>query len=181
MPRQPASDSARVTSSKPIIVGVDGSEGSFLAVEEAARLAIERAAELIIVEAYEPASAREIARYSYELGPLAYQVAGSCPAEADAREALMYAQRVGATARCEVRRGKPGVVLCQIAREMRAALIVVGEPSHQHLLGGLFSHSTVTAVRGHAPCRIHVVACKGQHADPLYPAYWARETGTDPS
>ena len=60
-----------------VVVGTDGSDSSYLAVERAAEVAQGSAAKLVIVCAYAPASRREVASASDALGEEAYQVVGS--------------------------------------------------------------------------------------------------------
>jgi nucleotide-binding universal stress UspA family protein len=151
---------------KPIVVGTDGTPSSYVAVETAARIAVDDGCELIVVSAYEPASAAECARHSLELGDLSYQMVGSSPAEGTAREAMCYANRVGASAQCVARRGLPAAVLRQVAKEVDACLIVVGK-SRARGLTGLLSPSTPTCLQQKAPCKVMVVDCRGKKPTPL--------------
>jgi nucleotide-binding universal stress UspA family protein len=153
---------------KPIVVGTDGTASSFWAVETAARLAVEDGCELIVVSAYEPASAAECSSYSSALGDLSYQVVGSYPAEDTAREAMCYAHRAGADGQCVARRGRPAVVLRQVAKEVDAGLIVVGNSRARGLAGLLFP-STPTCLQQKAPCKVMVVDCRGKKPAPLFP------------
>ncbi|HYS34021.1 MAG TPA: universal stress protein, partial [Pseudonocardiaceae bacterium] len=64
-----------------VLVGTDGSDSSYRAVDRAAALARDAAAKLVIVCAYHAASEREVAAANEALGDGAYQVVGSSPAE----------------------------------------------------------------------------------------------------
>jgi len=70
-----------------VLVGTDGSDSSYRAVDRAAALARDAAAKLVIVCAYHSASEREVAAANEALGDEAYQVVGSSPAEDSLRTA----------------------------------------------------------------------------------------------
>ncbi|HEX4704271.1 MAG TPA: universal stress protein, partial [Pseudonocardiaceae bacterium] len=60
-----------------VLVGTDGSDSSYRAVDRAAELARDAAAKLVIVCAYHPANERDVAAAGDVLGDEAYQVVGS--------------------------------------------------------------------------------------------------------
>jgi nucleotide-binding universal stress UspA family protein len=64
-----------------VLVGTDGSESSFRAVDRAAAVAKDAGAKLLLVTAYHPMSPREVQAAAEALGGEAYKVAGSRPAE----------------------------------------------------------------------------------------------------
>ena len=70
-----------------VLVGTDGSDSSYRAVDRAAEIARDTTATLVIVCAYEPATAREVAMAEDVLGDEAYAVVGSAPAEETLRTA----------------------------------------------------------------------------------------------
>src|ERR1700742_5189909 len=81
-----------------VVVGTDGSDSSYLAVDRAARIAADSEATLVIACAYHPARAEDLSRAQDELGDdVAYQVGGSRPAEESVRTAAERAKRAGAT------------------------------------------------------------------------------------
>ena len=65
---------------KTVLVGTDGSDSSYRAVDRAAEIARDTAARLVIVCAYERATAREVAMAEDVLRDEAFTVAGSAPA-----------------------------------------------------------------------------------------------------
>ena len=76
-----------MASYRTVLVGTDGSESSFRAVERAAQVAADAGGTLLIVSAYLAMSERDQKRASEELGQDAYKVVGSHPAEDILREA----------------------------------------------------------------------------------------------
>src|SRR5690606_45192 len=68
-----------MTAYRTIVVGTDGSDSSYVAVEKAAALAADAGATLIVACAYYPTDDREIAAAADVLKDEAYQVRGSAP------------------------------------------------------------------------------------------------------
>ncbi|WP_443613656.1 universal stress protein [Actinomadura madurae] len=64
-----------------VLVGTDGSDSSFRAVDRAAQLAAATGATLLLASAYSPMPERERASAADRLGDLAYKVQGSTPAD----------------------------------------------------------------------------------------------------
>ena len=81
-----------------VLVGTDGSESSYRAVDRAAKIAHDSGARLVIVCAYHPATKREVAFAEDVLRDDAYQVTGSTPAEETLRTAGERASAQGAGA-----------------------------------------------------------------------------------
>src|SRR5580658_3675295 len=79
-----------------VVVGTDGSDSSYRAVDRAAGIARDTGAILVIVSAYVPATRREVAMAEDVLGDEAYAVAGSAPAEETLRTAAERAASRGA-------------------------------------------------------------------------------------
>ncbi|MGW1819497.1 universal stress protein [Streptomyces sp. NPDC002125] len=118
------------------MVGTDGSESSYSAVEGAARLAAACGAELVIACAYMPMSGPELARAQDQLGAEAYQVVGSAPAEETLRTATERARAQGAaTIRSTAVEDEPVPALVAVARECSADLVVVGNRGLRSLAG----------------------------------------------
>jgi nucleotide-binding universal stress UspA family protein len=140
-----------------VVVGTDGSDSSYLAVERAAEVAHESAAKLVIVCAYMPASRREVASAEDLLGDDAYQVVGSAPAEDTLRTAAERAAARGASAveRLAVE-GEPVKSLISTLGEYRADLLVVGNRGLNTLAGRLLG-SVPADVSRRAPCDVLIV------------------------
>ena len=85
-----------MASYKTILVGTDGSESSFRAVEQAAKIAGDAGATLLIASAYQPMPDRDQRRAAEALGEESYKVMGSHPAEDILREAGDLAKKAGA-------------------------------------------------------------------------------------
>jgi nucleotide-binding universal stress UspA family protein len=140
-----------------ILVGTDGSDSSYRAVERAAEVAHGSAAKLVIVCAYTPATRREVAAAEDVLGDDAYQVVGSSPAEETLRTA---AERAAARGASTVERlavaGEPVKSLISALGEYRADLLVVGNRGLNTLAGRLLG-SVPADVSRRAPCDVLIV------------------------
>jgi len=141
-----------------VVVGTDGSETSFRAVDRAAALAADAGATLVIACAYVPAPDRETAHDRDVLGAdVAYQIVGSAPADETVREAHDRATKAGATnVRSEAVQGKPGEVLPQLVRDLNADLLVVGNRGLNTLAGRLLGSVPLDVAR-HAQCDVLIV------------------------
>lgn len=120
-----------------IVVGTDGSDSSYRAVDKAAAVAASTGATLVVACAYEPASRREVEHAQDELGSdVAYQVMGSAPAEDTVRTAYERAVKAGAAKIETVAvQGEPVPVLTTLVRERSADLLVVGNRGLNTLAG----------------------------------------------
>jgi nucleotide-binding universal stress UspA family protein len=120
-----------------IVVGTDGSDSSYRAVDKAAAVAADSGATLVIACAYEPASQREVDHAQDELGSdVAYQVVGSAPAEDTVRTASERAARKGAQkVETVIVVGEPVPTLTNLVRERNADLLVVGNRGLNTLAG----------------------------------------------
>jgi len=140
-----------------VVVGTDGSDSSYRAVERAAEVAHESDAKLVIVCAYAPATRREVASASDELGDDAYQVVGSAPADETLRTAAERAAAHGASAVERVAvEGEPVKSLIGTLGEYRADLLVVGNRGLNTLAGRLLG-SVPADVSRRAPCDVLIV------------------------
>ncbi|MFF5900774.1 universal stress protein [Streptomyces argenteolus] len=125
-----------MTAYRTVMVGTDGSESSYRAVEGAARLAAACGAELVIACAYLPMRGPELDRARDQLGAEAYQVVGSAPAEETLRTAKERARAQGAeTIRTTAVEDEPVPALVTVARECSADLVVVGNRGLRSLAG----------------------------------------------
>ena len=120
-----------------IVVGTDGSDTSFAAVDRAGAIAGDSDATLIIVCAYEPSTKDDVQRAQDQLGPDAsYQVVGSAPAEDSVSRARDRAIKAGAKrVETSVSRGDAAHVLREAVRSQRADLLVVGNRGLNTLAG----------------------------------------------
>lgn len=119
-----------------VMVGTDGSESSFAAVESAARLAAACKAELVIACAYLPMRGPELTAAQDQLGADAYQVVGSAPAEDTLRSATDRARAAGAVdIRSVAVEDEPVAALVRVAQESSADLVVVGNRGLRSLAG----------------------------------------------
>jgi nucleotide-binding universal stress UspA family protein len=138
-----------------IVVGTDGSETSFRAVDRAGLLAADEDATLVIACAYFPE--KPDPRTQDILGDEAYQVMGSAPAEDSVGRARDRAMAAGArkieTAAVQ---GKPLDVLQRVAKEHDADLIVVGNRGLNTLAGRIIGSVPLDVLR-HTPVDVLVV------------------------
>ena len=140
-----------------VLVGTDGSETSFRAVDRAAALASDTQATLVIACAYEPSPERETARAQDILGAEAYQVVGSAPAEDTVGRARDRAVAAGATDIETVAvQGRPAEALRRLADEHKADLLVVGNRGLNTLAGRIIGSVPLDVAR-HASVDVLVV------------------------
>ena len=104
-----------------VVVGTDGSETSFRAVDRAAALARDAGATLVIACAYEPVNDTDLAHDKDVLGAEAYQVVGSAPAEDTVGRRATAPSTPGATDDRDRRgAGQAGRQLQQVVKERAA-------------------------------------------------------------
>jgi nucleotide-binding universal stress UspA family protein len=141
-----------------VVVGTDGSETSFVAVERAAAIAQDAGATLVLACAYIPAADKDTARDRDILGDEAYQVVGSAPADDTVRTAMARASSVAGsiTVQTEVVQGKPADVLTKITADRKADLLVVGNRGLNTLAGRILGSVPLDVLR-HAGCDVLVV------------------------
>jgi nucleotide-binding universal stress UspA family protein len=140
-----------------VVVGTDGSETSFRAVDRAAKLAHDVGATLVIACAYEPTNDRDLAREQDVLGPEAYQVVGSAPAEDTVGRARDRAAAQGATkVETVVVQGKPVDTLQSVVKEHNADLLVVGNRGLNTLAGRIIGSVPLDVAR-HAGVDVLIV------------------------
>jgi len=144
-----------------VLVGTDGSDSSYRAVDRAAEIARDATARLVIVCAYEPATPREVAAAEDVLGDEAFSVVGSAPAEETLRTA---ADRAAARGAGKIERvavaGEPVKSLVSALEEHQADLIVVGNRGLNTLAGRLLG-SVPAAVSRRSPCDVLIVHTVG--------------------
>ncbi|MFF0544848.1 universal stress protein [Nocardia thailandica] len=127
-----------MTAYRTIVVGTDGSDSSYVAVEKAAALAADADATLVLACAYYPTDDRDIAAAADVLKDEAYQVRGSAPTTEILNVAKAKATAAGAkniVERAIV--GEPVDSLLDLVREVKADLLVVGNRGLNTLAGRL--------------------------------------------
>jgi nucleotide-binding universal stress UspA family protein len=138
----------RMASYQTVVVGTDGSDSSYRAVDRAAVVSAVSDARLVIVCAYHPASDREVERAQDALGDEAYQVVGSAPAEDTLRTARDRAVRAGATdVETLAVLGEPVAVLRKVVADRSADLLVVGNRGLNTLAGRILGSVPAEAAR----------------------------------
>lgn len=132
-----------------VVVGTDGSDSSYRAVDRAAAIAGDTGATLVIACAFQPASPRTVERAQDSLGDdVAYQVVGSNPAEESVRTAAERANRAGATkVKTVVVDGDPVPALTKVVHEHNADLLVIGNRGLNTLAGRILGSVPSEAAR----------------------------------
>jgi nucleotide-binding universal stress UspA family protein len=138
-----------MTAYQTVVVGTDGSDSSYRAVDRAARIAADADATLVIACAYHPARQEDVSRAQDELGSdVAYQVVGSSPAEESVRTAAERAKKQGATKiDTVVVDGEPVPTLTRVVKERGADLLVVGNRGLNSLAGRILGSVPSEAAR----------------------------------
>ncbi|MFL6137171.1 MAG: universal stress protein [Frankiaceae bacterium] len=139
-----------------VLVGTDGSESSYRAVDRAAGVAQATGATLVLVSAYRPLQPRELRLATDVLGDEAYKVTGATPAEDALRAAADRARAAGASAiQCMAVEGDPVEVILEMADGTDAELVVVGDRGLNSLVDRLLG-SVPSSVAHRARCDVLV-------------------------
>ncbi len=141
---------------KVVVVGTDGSDSSFRAVDRAAAIAAESDAKLIVATAYLPEDGVRSGEPDQPKGEQ-YKTQGNAPIYGMLREAAGRAREAGAKD-IEERAiaGAPVDVLVDLVSEAGADLLVVGNVGVKSIAGRLLG-SVPTAVRRRAKTEVLVV------------------------
>jgi nucleotide-binding universal stress UspA family protein len=140
-----------------IVVGTDGSDTSLAAVDRAATIAADSGARLVIVCAYMARHDKALPADQDVLGPDAYQVVGSAPAEDTLRTARDRASGKGAAnINTQAVEGKPVDTLKGVVKDVGADLLVVGNVGLNTLAGRFLGSVPLDVVR-HAGIDVLVV------------------------
>ena len=138
-----------------IIVGTDGSETAAEAVRQATELARATGAKLDIVSAYQPVSAPACARRaarSRATSPTRWAQGGR---QRDPRGRRRPAEEAGVEVETHAREGDPADAILNVAEEVGASVIVVGNKgmtgARRFLLG-----SVPNKISHHAPCSVYI-------------------------
>lgn len=138
-----------------IVVGTDGSETSFRAVDRAGALARDAGATLVVACAYFPE--KPDPHTQDILGDEAYQVMGSAPADDTVSRGRDRAVAAGATKVETVAvQGKPSDTLVKVANDHGADLLVVGNRGLNTLAGRIIGSVPLDVIR-HAPVDVLIV------------------------
>ncbi len=149
------------TDYRAVLVGTDGSESSYKAVERAAVIARDAQATLYVACAYRPMPERSRREAADELGDEAYKVMGSNPAEDVARDGAERAKALGATdVQTETVQGDPVDSLVELIAKTGADLLVVGNRGLNSLAGRLLG-SVPANVSHRAGCDVLIVHTTG--------------------
>lgn len=145
-----------------VLVGTDGSESSFRAVDRAAAVARDSGATLLLACAYRPMSAREVQDAADALGGESYKVSGSTPAEDVLRDAVDRAKAAGVsdidTLAVE---GDPVDQLIAIVKQRNVDLVVIGNRGLNSLAGRLLG-SVPANISHRATCDVLIVHTTGR-------------------
>jgi len=145
-----------------VMVGTDGSDSSFRAVDRAAAVARDADATLVLVTAYRPMGSRERQEAADVLGDEAYKVSGSSPAEQVLAEAADRARAQGAAKVDTVAvEGDPVDALVDEAVRRGVDLLVVGNRGLNSLAGRLLG-SVPANITHRASCDVLVVHTTGK-------------------
>ncbi|MFE9327079.1 MULTISPECIES: universal stress protein [unclassified Nocardia] len=127
-----------MTAYRTIVVGTDGSDSSYVAVDKAASLAAAAGATLVVACAYYPTDDRDVAAAADVLKDEAYQVRGSAPTNEILRTARDRATAAGAEQIVErAIVGEPVESLLALIKEVEGDLLVVGNRGLNTLAGRL--------------------------------------------
>jgi len=140
-----------------IVVGTDGSETATEAVKQATELAKAMSASLHIVSAYEPVPRDRLREESAEVpGDVAHSVGPREDVNQVLDGAAQTARQAGVDTQTHPREGEPADALLDVADEVKADVIVVGNKgmtgAKRFLLG-----SVPNKVSHHSPCGVWIV------------------------
>jgi nucleotide-binding universal stress UspA family protein len=140
-----------------IVVGTDGSETAAKAVDAAIELARLSGAALEIVSAYEPVSSLRLRKEARQAPPdLQWMINRRADVDATLGQAADRARDGGVTPQTHAREGDPADAILDVAEELAADLIVVGNKgmtgAKRFLLG-----SVPNRVSHHAPCAVMII------------------------
>jgi nucleotide-binding universal stress UspA family protein len=140
-----------------ILVGTDGSETAAEAVRHATELAKATGASLDIVSAYEPVASERLREEASEIpGDIAHAVGPREDVNVVLEAAAGPAREAGVETQTHPREGDPADAIIDVAEDVDADLIVVGNKgmtgAKRFLLG-----SVPNKVSHHAPCGVYIV------------------------
>ncbi|WP_028850454.1 universal stress protein [Thermocrispum municipale] len=137
-----------MTAYRTVVVGTDGSESSYAAVDRAAQVAAAAQAKLVVACAYYPADQDTVNKAQDVLRDEAYQVVGSAPADETLHTARERAAAQGATDVDSVAvEGEPVATLLRVVKKYSADLLVVGNRGLNTLAGRILGSVPSEAAR----------------------------------
>jgi nucleotide-binding universal stress UspA family protein len=139
---------------KTIAVGTDGTDTAEKAVDVAADIAERYQAQLLIFSAYEPVNRKQLAS-EREQAPeeMQWRIHEAELVDAMLGRTLKRVQERGLEGKAVAREGEPDDVLCELAAEHDADLLVIGNKGMNRRVFG----SVPRRVCQHAPCSVVVV------------------------
>lgn len=147
-----------------VLVGTDGSDSSFRAVDRAALIARDAGATLVLACAYRPMSDRELRDAEDALGGESYKVSGATPAEDVLRDAADRAKALGARdVEIQAVEGDAVDGLIDMVERRRADLVVVGNRGLNSLAGRMLG-SVPANISHRAKCDVLIVHTTGRGA-----------------
>jgi nucleotide-binding universal stress UspA family protein len=140
-----------------IVVGTDGSETAQVAVDAAAELAQLSGARLELVSAYEPVPSQRLRAEARQVpADVQWMVNPREDVDATLSEAAERVADAGVESRSWAREGDPADAILDVAEELGADLIVVGNKgmtgAKRFLLG-----SVPNKISHHAPCSVLII------------------------
>ncbi len=139
-----------MTTFRKIAVATDGSETALKAVAVAVDLAARYEAELLVFTAYQPLPRQPLAEDKHLPADVQWQPSAheDVAAVLDRASELAHARSI--EPKTVAREGEPARVICDLAEELGADLLVIGNKGMNHRLLG----SVPNTVSHHAPCSI---------------------------
>jgi nucleotide-binding universal stress UspA family protein len=139
---------------KTIAVGTDGTETAGKAVEVAIDIAERYGARLLVLSVYTPVSDKELASQREQVpAEMQWKVHATEQVDRTLARALDRARARGLESEGVAQRGEPAEVLCALAAEHGADLLVIGNKGMNRRVFG----SVPKSVCQHAPCSVVVV------------------------
>jgi nucleotide-binding universal stress UspA family protein len=137
-----------------IAVGTDGSDTASKAVDFAMDLAEKYGARLVVASSYEPVSEDRLRKEQSDAPEdIQWSINPTEDVDATLRKAEEQAKERGLKTTSEARQGDPADVLCDIAEDQDADLLVVGNKGMQRRILG----SVPNSVSHKAPCSVVIV------------------------
>ena len=142
---------------KRIVIGTDGSETASEAVRQATELAKMSGARLDIVSAYEPITRTRLQEEQRQApGDVQYEISPREDVNLTLDSAAGTARNEGLEAQTHAMEGDPADAILDVAEEIKADLIIVGNKgmtgARRFLLG-----SVPNKVSHHAPCSVMII------------------------
>jgi nucleotide-binding universal stress UspA family protein len=137
-----------------IAVGTDGSDTAAKAVDFAIDMAERYSSRLVLASSYEPVPEDRLAHEQSDAPQdIQWSINPMEDVDATLREAEEKAKERGVNTVAEARQGGPADVLCEIAEQHEADVLVVGNKGmHRRVLG-----SVPNSVSHKAPCSVMIV------------------------